>query len=225
MMTESMDRFLSEAERRRIEECVAEAERHTRGEIVVMVAPSSYHYPAAPRVGAAVMAFPAALGLTPALGGYLWVGPQNLWVFLGLFVPLWVLLHEALKRAGGLKRLLISRREMDAEVREAATVQFYRKGLHRTREETGVLIYISVFERTVWILGDRGVDRRIEQGTWQAVVAEIVQGIRERRAADAICRAVGIIGGMLKEQFPIGHEDRDELENLIIEPPDDERKH
>jgi putative membrane protein len=57
-----------------------------------------------------------------------------------------------------LKRLFVSEKEMDHEVREAATIQFFLKGLFRTREETGVLIYLSVFEGKVWVLGDRGVD-------------------------------------------------------------------
>jgi putative membrane protein len=220
MMTEPVAGFLSAAECRRIEECVAEAERHTRGEIVVMVAPSSHRYPSAPRIGAVALAFPAALVLTPVLGGHLWAGPQNLWVFLGAFVPLWVLVRETLKRVGGLRRLFVSQREMDAEVREAAAVQFYRKGLYRTREETGVLIYVSVFERTVWVLGDRGIDRQIPAGFWQEMVAEIVKGFRKRRAAEAICRAVGTIGALLREKFPVRPDDSDELQNVIIEPPD-----
>ncbi len=223
MTTESTERFLSADERRRIDECVAEAERHTSGEIVVMVAPSSGRYPSAALIGAVALAFPLALGTTPFLGSYFWVGPQNLWVFLGLFVPLWIVLHEAVKRVSGLRRLFASRREMDAEVREAAAVHFFRHGLYRTHEETGVLIYISVFERMVWVLGDRGIDRQIGSEFWPAIVADIVSGIREKRAADAICRAVGTIGGLLRDKFPVRPDDRDELENVIMEPSNNER--
>lgn len=219
MTGKALDRFLPEAERRRISECVAEVERLTGGEIVVMVAPCSHGYPGAARIGATVFAFPLALAFTPELGAYFWLGPQNLWVFLALFAPLWLLLREMVKRVGGLRRVFVAQREMDAEVREAAAAQFHLKGLHRTREENGVLVYVSVFERTVWVMGDRGIDRRVAEGFWQGIVAEVVQGIRDGEAAEAICRAVGMIGGVLREEFPARPDDRDELENMIVEEP------
>ncbi len=54
---------------------------------------------------------------------------------------------------------------MEEEVREAANIQFFRKRLYRTREETAVLIYISVFERRVCVLGDRGINVAIPEVT------------------------------------------------------------
>ena len=216
-MKDLAERFISKLDQIKIETCVREAESRTRGEIVVMVAPGSYHYPMASLIGATVFSLPAAIALTPALGGLFWAGPSNLWVFLAVLIPLFLLFHEAVKRVHVLKRCFIRAKEMEEEVREAAHIQFFRKGLYRTREETGVLIYISVFERRVWVLGDRGINAAIPEKRWNGVVATIVQAIKAGRPAEGICQAIGEVGRILQDKLPIGRGDQNELQNLIAE--------
>ena len=100
---------------------------------------------------------------------------------------------------------------------EAATTQFFNQGLYRTRDETGVLVLISVFERKVWVLADRGINTKVETGQWDDIVKMIVDGIKQNRQTDAICEAVEKIADLLKTHFPIKPDDTDELKNLIIE--------
>ena len=45
----------------------------------------------------------------------------------------------------------------------------------------------------------------------------IIDGIKQKRQAEAICKAVEKTGDLLKEHFPIKPDDTDELDNLIIE--------
>jgi len=217
MMRDPIKSFLKEAELEQIETCVREAERTTRGEIVVMVAPASHGYPMADLRGAAAFSIPVAVALARTVGPLVWAGPHDLWVFLGIFFPLFFLCREVVMRLPRLKRFFISEKEMDHEVREAATIQFFSKGLYRTREETGILIYLSVFEGKVWVLGDRGVDAAVPPGFWQEVVDQVVAGIKEGRPAAAICAAVGRIRGMLAEKFPAAPGDTNELPNLIVD--------
>ncbi len=216
-MKDLMGRFLPKADRAKIEACIREAENHTRGEIVVMVVPMSYHYPVADLLGASAFSLPVAVALTPEVGGLMWTGPWNLWVFLAVLIPLFLVFHEAVKRVHMLKRWLISARDMEEEVREAAQTQFFRKGLYRTREETGVLIYVSVFERRVWVLGDRGINAAIPEGRWKSIVAAIAQAIKDGRPGEGICRAVGDVSRILQEKFPVRQGDQNELRNLMVE--------
>ncbi len=208
--------FLSEQERQRIDEAVKTAEAKTSGEIVCMVQSASYHYPMANVLGAATMALPTALLLTPVVGGWLWMGTQNMWLFLGLIGLMFFVAYRLVQSLPALKRLFISSREIDEEVEEAAVTRFFHHGLHRTREATGVLVFISVFERKVWVLADHGINTKLEQGTWDNVVEIITQGIKDNRPADAICEAVGKVGSMLETHFPIRPGDTDELSNVII---------
>ncbi len=211
-MKNRMEKFLSNADRDKIEACIREAETLTRGEIVVMVVPMSYSYPMADLLGASAISFPVAVALTPELGDFLWAGP-----WLALLIPLFLVFHQTVKRVHRLKRWFISGKEMEDEVREAAQIQFFRKGLYRTREETGVLIYVSVFERRVWVLGDRGINAVIPEGHWKDVVAMIIQAIKDRRPGEGICQAIGDVSRILQEKFPIRHNDQNELKNLMVE--------
>ncbi len=209
--------LLSEADRAAIITAVQEAEKQTAGEIVPMVVSASYHYPMADVIGGVFLALPAALLLTPLIGGWLWIGTWNLWMFLGLFSLLFPTALLIVRHTVGLKRIFIARREIDAEVEEAAVTSFFQKGVYRTRDETGILIFISLFERRVWVLADRGINRKVAQDQWDGIVARIIDGIRQQRAGQAICAAVAEIGELLAAHFPIREDDRDELTNLIVE--------
>ena len=216
-MKDLAQNFLTDAERSLVENAVKAAEKLTAGEIVVMIISSSYQYPLANVIGATTIALPLALILTPLTGSWLWIGAQNMWLFLGFLTVFFILLHEIIKRTGWLKRFFISQREIDDEVEEAAVTQFFDQGLYRTRDQTGVLVLISVFERRVWILADRGINAKVADGQWDKIVKIITDGIRQKRPADAICDAVEQIGDLLKTHFPIKPDDTDELRNLIIE--------
>ncbi len=210
-------KFLNTADRDAIAAAVKAAEKQTAGEIVPMVVSASYHYPMAEVIGATTLALPAALVLTPLLGGWFWIGNWNLWLFLGLFTLFFLGGLMLLRCWTALKRLFISKREMDEEVEEAAVISFFKKGVHRTREETGVLIFVSLFEHRVWVLADRGINRKVAQDQWNTIVADIVQGIRQHQPGQAIAEAVDRVGRLLAEHFPRRDDDQDELTNLIVE--------
>jgi putative membrane protein len=216
-MKDLAKRFLSDTERQKVMAAVKEAEKLTSGEIVPMVVSASYRYPMANVIGAAALALPISLILTPLVGGRLWVGTQNMWLFLGFLVLLFVVFHEIVKRTYWLKRWFISQREIDEEVEEAALTGFFKEGLYRTRDETGVLVFISVFEHKVWILADRSINEKVSEGQWDDIVKIIVDGIKHKRPAESICEAVEKIGDLLKKHFPIGPDDTDELKNLIVD--------
>jgi putative membrane protein len=216
-MKNLVKQFLSDDQRAHVNAAVQKAEKLTAGEIVVMFISASYHYPMANVIGATAFAIPLALIFTPVIGGWLWIGNQNMWLFLGLLIVFFILFHEIIKHLVWLKRYFISRKEIDAEVKEAAITHFFTHDLYRTRDETGVLVLISVFERRVWILADRGINAKVPEGQWDDIVKMITDGIRQKRSADAICEAVEKIGQLLKRHFPVKPDDTDELDNLIIE--------
>jgi putative membrane protein len=215
-MTDPVKHFLTDAELARVDACVRAAEAASRGEIVVMVAPASHHYPMAGLLGAAALSVPAAIALARAIGPIVWAGPHDLWIFLGCVFPLFFLCRALVTRLPRLKRVFVPAAEMDHEVREAAALNFLAKDLHRTREQNGVLIYLSVFEGRVWILGDRGVDAVAPAGFWQEVVGQVTAGIRTGRRADAICVAVERVRDLLAANFPALPGDTNELPDVIL---------
>ncbi len=209
--------FLTDAQQQQVEAAVASAEKRTAGEIVVMIASAAYHYPLSEVIAATAFALPLSVLLTYALGSVLWLGTRDMWLFMGLFAVLFLVCRLAVRRLPAVKRRFISRQEIDEEVEEAAVTAFYRKGLHHTRDETGVLLFIAVFEKKVWLLADRGINAKVGQDSWKEITRKLTTGIQENRAADAICTAVAEIGDLLADHFPIKPDDTNELKNLIIE--------
>jgi putative membrane protein len=212
--------FLTTEEQEQISRCVQETEKTTSGEIVPMVVSASYHYPMASLLGALIVSLLLAAGLTIAESiRRAWGGLTmfDLWLFPAAFAVALLLLHELLKAVPALKRLFITAAEIAEEVEEAALTAFYRQGLGATRDRTGILIYISVFERRAYVLADQGISEKIKPETWQEVVELVTRGFRQKRHAEAICQAVRRCGELLREHFPVKPDDTNELKNLIVE--------
>lgn len=215
-MKDLTKKFLSESDKALVIEAVKMAEKKTSGEIVPLVVSESYAYPMACVTGGAALAFLPAIALTPWIGGFFWIGSQNMWVFLILFMGFFLLFHETVKRFPRLKRFFLSKKEIEEEVQEAAVSSFFKQGLYRTRDANGILIFISILERKVWVLADKGISARVPQSRWNGIVDGIIEGIKTKRQAAAICEAVMEVGGILGEYFPVKPDDTDELKNLIM---------
>ena len=213
-------RFLTAAERERVTRCVREVEKNTSAEIVPLVRSSSYYYPAASLFGSLVVSVLIASGLTAAdavLKPWGGLSLVDLWVFPAVFAVSFLVAYPLLHGIPALKRLFIARPEMTEEVHEAALTAFYRHRLAETRDRTGILLFVSVYERRAVVLADKGINLKVPPDTWQQVVDLIVQGIREGRAAEGLCEAVTRCGQIVTALFPVRAGDKDELRNLIVE--------
>ena len=201
--------LLSEEDHKAIEASIEKAEATTSGEIVFAAAEASANYHHATLQGAIIgMAIAAAvylmLPISHATTGLLWTEVLSFAFFYTLLprVP-W-------------RRWIISKEEMDARVKEAAFMQFYSSGLYRTRESNGVEIYLSVLEREVVVIGDRGIHQKMGDQHWQNVRDLIIHGIREGDARGGICAAIESCGKALAEYFPPRTDDINELPDKVI---------
>jgi putative membrane protein len=210
-MARKSDGYFSADEKRRIEEAVEEAEKRTSGEIVPMVVEEAYDYPRAEIIGGGFF----ALGFASLVSWYWW--HASLWAFLPAFLLLYLPCKWLIRHTRALRRCFTARQEIDEEVRERALVAFVEQGLHHTRDATGILILVCLFERRVEVLADQGINAVVPQQTWQEIVDMVVDGLRCGRACEALCQAIGRCGNLLEEQFPVRTDDVDELPNLIID--------
>ncbi len=208
--------FLTKAEQDKISALVQQMEQQTSGEIIPMVVSASHSYPTALITGAATLALPLSLLLMPVISTFFWLGSQNVWIFIGLFIALYGIFYGLVQRFFWLKRLFLSRNQVEAEVQEAAVTNFFTERLYKTKDENGILVFISILERKVWVLADAGINARIDPDQWQEIIDLITQGIKEKRQGEAICTAIVQIGGLLKTHFPIQDNDINELHNLIV---------
>ena len=203
--------LFNEEEKQRIELAVQQAEKRTSGEIVPMVVDESYDYPRAEIIGAGLFSLATAVSLSWGFFG------ESLWHFLWLFALCYFPFKLLIRKLPTLRRRLIHPVEISAEVEEKAIVSFLEQGLHHTRDETGILILISLFEHRVHVLADRGINAVVPTGSWDEIVQIITNGIHSGDACNALCAAIESCGQLLAEHFPVKTDDTDELPNLIID--------
>jgi putative membrane protein len=202
--------LLSEQDRKAIADTIAKAEARTSGEIVFAVAEASSNYQHAALLG-------AIFGMAGVSTLYLifpMVHTINmvLWVELVSFAFLYAILSNL-----SCRRWFIPGREMDFQTREAAFFEFYSRGLYRTRDANGILIFLSHLERKVVILGDKAIHEKMGDRHWDEVRDKIVQGIRNGKAREGICAAIECCGDALARHFPYRPDDTNELPDTVID--------
>jgi len=202
--------FFTGQEKEEIEAAIREVEKKTAGEVAVMVVDQSDSYPEAVILGGVATGGMAALITADMLL------QASLWYFVPLAALLSVLFGWITDTIPALKRFFVPASRLEEQVRERAVRSFYEKELYQTRDDTGVLFFISLLEHKVWVLADKGIYSRITQDELQEYATGVAQGIRNGAAAGALCRAIRSVGQVLAEHFPIKTDDTNELSNRVI---------
>ena len=213
--------FFTAEEAEHIKAAVAKAEAGTSGEIVVMVVSASHNYPAAHLRANLLLSFPLALVLAYTLARQLWWPADLLWLFLPIFCAIFAIFRLYLPLFPSLWRWFIVPEQAAFEVEREAVLSFYSENLHHTRQASGILLFLSVVERRVWILADSGINAALPPSIWQELVQELSSGIRAHRQGEATVLVVERIGALLAQAFPPEADDRNELADLIIRRPSD----
>ncbi len=202
--------FLTDDDRRQIADAIADVERRTSGELVAVVAQTADEYRFIPILWPALAALllPAVLlAVRPETGAWtLYLAQAATFVGLALIghlPPVRVTLVPP-----SVKRCRASR---------LAREQFFERGLHLTRERTGVLIFVSVAEHHVEVIADSGINAVVPPGTWDRAVADFVERVRAGRVADGFLAAIGDVGEELARHFPRPPGDLNELPNRLVE--------
>ncbi|TQK10346.1 TPM domain-containing protein [Herbaspirillum sp. SJZ107] len=86
--------------------------------------------------------------------------------------------------------------------RQRAIALFADYGIWDTEDNCGVLIYVNLADRKVDIVADRGIDRKIEAATWQAVCDTMTQGFAHGDYHGAALAAVEQVNELLRRHFP-----------------------
>lgn len=201
---------LGESERAELAAEITAAEERTVGEIVVVVLERSDRHPAAEwMAGTLTLLFGSVL-----LAGWLPWDQPTLFFFCQL--GLGALGFLAARLIPGFKRAFISEPRADEMAREQALQEFYAHGLHRTQAATGVLLFVSLLERRVIVLGDEGIDAKLSSSDWEATDKAVLEGICSGSLKDGLAAGIQRTADVLAEHFPGTDEDRDEVPNHVI---------
>ncbi len=214
--------FLNESDKKSVEQAIAEAEKLTSAEIVCAVATESGRYDRAE-------AYCGLLGSVISLGVLHWIVYQisvqnGGWEITAAPIG-WQIAAVVFGFIAGnikasyihsIRRFFTSATEMDQEVERAASYIFRSKGLSRTEEGGGVLLYLSLFERRLYVLTDEGV-QKVTGPEFAGELRDLAQAeLRTNNRADALIKPVKRAAEALKESIPCKADDEDELSNEVI---------
>jgi putative membrane protein len=208
-------------ENEKIRETTVAAESRTIGEIAVVVVDHSSLYLEAEVIGGVFLSGLVSLVLTELffhisepISEFFF--HSTVWLFIPLAILLFYPCRLLFKRVPSLKFAFIGKRRRETTVRERALKAFYEKGLYRTKENTGMLIFLSLLERKVWVLADKGIRGKIHQNTLNKLAGIVSKGIREGRSCEALCEAIKEAGDLLAGLYPSTGRNVDELPDGVI---------
>ena len=115
-----------------------------------------------------------------------------------------------------LRRLLTTARRRGEAVHAAACMLFHEKGIAETARRTGILIYVSLLERTAEVLPDSGVVGRVEAKAWAERIAAIQEAVRRRAPATELAARILALKAPLAAKLPRTAGDVDELADEMI---------
>jgi putative membrane protein len=208
--------FFTEDDCRAIAEAAEGAEGRTSGEVVPYVVGSCDEYSET---------WWKATVLGALVGGLGGIAVHNIAGVWGGSIWSWVILPAVVLAVAGalaarwfnpVRRLLVPDQILDHRARQRAEMAFLEEEVFSTRDRSGILIFLALFEHRVVVLGDSGINRAVPEGAWQHVVDDLVAGIRARRPAEALVEAIHECGRLLEaHRLEIRPDDVDELPNEL----------
>lgn len=197
-----MKEILSDEDRNQIREAVFSAEKRTSGEIVPYITRRSARYEIALWRGATIagaIAFCVLVLLSRFYQGWSlsWlysgtsqatviVGAALLGVVLAAYVP-------------ALRRILAGNSLLAEQVHRRALQAFVEKEVFNTRDRTGILLFVSLFEHRIEVVGDAGINQKVTQEAWSNVVLSIRDGIKTGKLAAGLVAGIDQCGALLEQ--------------------------
>lgn len=217
-----MHRLLATLDEDRVRQAVAEAEAQTAGEIVPYVVPQSDDYDVAVWRGASAAAV-IALGLVVLTvrfyegWGLGWL--YTSWGVISIGLASGTLGALAVAFINPLRRMLAGAERLDRTVHHRAMRAFVEEEVFNTRDRTGILLFVSLLEHRIEVLGDTGINARVEPEDWADIVKRIRKGIQHENLTDGLVDAIGMCGTLLEEQgVTIRPDDENELSDSVRTP-------
>jgi putative membrane protein len=215
--------LFSAEDKQAVEAAIAEAEKMTAGEIVPVVATVSGRYDRAEDLFGllfALIALSVAWLLFQDTTEAAWSAAQThvlgLPATVGILIGGFIIGAALATHFPALRLPFIARAEMIEEVERRALETFQRQRVRDTSSGTGVLIYVSLYEHVVKVIGDDGVAAQLSSDSLEDICKLVVDGLKRGQPADGLRQAVTKTGELLAPHLPPAVGDDNEIANQLI---------
>ncbi len=221
--------YLDEESHTIVTNAVAEAELHTSGEIVTVLADRSDGYSDFALAWSALAAF---LALTFCVTFPDWIldsyaglhngwntdwSPREIFSMAAGAAIFWFLIVWLVQLWDPVKFALVPGRVKTTRVHERAIAHFKVGAERRTHGRTGILIYLSMREHRAEIVADEPIAEKVSAEVWGEAMADMLVEIKQGKIAEGMAAGVRDVGQVLAEHFPRAEDDENELPDRLIE--------
>ncbi|MDQ1707855.1 MAG: putative rane protein [Pyrinomonadaceae bacterium] len=185
-------------------DCVRKIEATSDAELVLIVRARSGNYRHADYLFGVLVAFAGLLFLLFAPFDF-----QHYWVAIDVAL-LFALGAWISARSNQLRRLLTRATFRAEAVRTSAAAMLYEAGIANTSAEMGVLIYLSILERRLELIADRGVLKCVNALEWNQALFELHLAGHKPEPQN-LQAALENLGAVLAKHVPCTGENPNEL--------------
>src|SRR5688572_19739233 len=184
-----------DAAREALSNCVKETEKTSDAELVLIVRARSGSYRHADYLFGSILAFAGLnfLLFSPVSFQVYWVA-----IDVTLLFALGTLLSS---RSKTIRYLLTSKKHRKEAVRTVAAAMFYEAGIANTASEMGLLVYLSLLERRLEIIADRGILKGVPALDWNRVLFELHQA-GKKPEPETLLKGLRDLGDLLAQHLP-----------------------
>jgi putative membrane protein len=183
---------------------IREIEKQTNAEMVVVVRGRSGNYLHADYLFGAIVAL---IGLVFVL--FSPIEFHTYWIPLDVIV-LFIAGAWVSSRGNWLRRTFTTKKFRASAARIGASAMFYEAGIANTSAENGMLIYLSLLERRLEVIADRGILKAVPPLLWNQCVFELHQVGKDATPQEFI-EGLRMTGKLLAEHLPATGENPNEL--------------
>lgn len=215
--------YFSEEEKKEIADAVLKAESLTSAEIIPVAATSSGRYDRAEDIIGVffgIIAMIVVWGITPysdAENAGSW-GDAPVVLFLALSIIGGFILGAVIgSRIDWLRKLFTPRSELSKSVKDRAALTFFDQRVHHTSSESGLLLYVSFFERQAVVLGDERVEKELGSEAIKSLCSKFTQSLsNDASPAEAMIAVINEAGELLSEVLPQSETEQNELAEALV---------
>ncbi len=92
---------------------------------------------------------------------------------------------------------------------------FYRLGMDKTELDNGVLIFLSINDKKMAIIGGKGIDEVVSDDFWESTKNKMIEFFKKEEYSKGLIAGIIEAGIQLKKYFPYQDDDINELSDEI----------
>ncbi len=116
---------------------------------------------------------------------------------------------------------LLGSKQVEKRVEEGAMARFYRLGVSRTRDRSGILVHVSSHEKRCVVLPDIGVQAAIDKKEWDLAIKPVEEAGRlplwKGEGYKKLAEAIESLAPLLEEKVPARADNFNELADIADE--------